>query len=144
MPDFHTLIIGAGFSGIGTAIALDKAGLHDYQILEAGDGAGGLAGRQGQGAVGLGVEVDDQGAQPALQGGRGEPERHGCLPHAALERAHSQHQHPATVSGTCTVAESRLAEPSTGRLPRSACAQPADTGPRRGCPGLRCWTTGER
>ncbi len=41
MPDFHTLIVGAGFSGIGTAIALDKAGLHDYLILEAGDGAGG-------------------------------------------------------------------------------------------------------
>ena len=41
MPDFHTLIVGAGFSGIGSAIALDRAGLHDYLILEAGDGAGG-------------------------------------------------------------------------------------------------------
>lgn len=41
MPDFHTIIVGAGFSGIGAAIALDKAGLHDYRILEAGDGAGG-------------------------------------------------------------------------------------------------------
>lgn len=40
-PDFQTLIIGAGFSGIGAAIALDKAGLSDYLIVEAGDEAGG-------------------------------------------------------------------------------------------------------
>jgi cyclohexanone monooxygenase len=40
-PDFHTIIVGAGFSGIGTAIQLDKAGLGDYQIIEAGDEAGG-------------------------------------------------------------------------------------------------------
>lgn len=40
-PDFHTLIIGAGFSGIGAAIALDKAGLGDYLIVEAGAEAGG-------------------------------------------------------------------------------------------------------
>ena len=35
------LIVGAGFSGIGAAIKLDKAGLHDYLIIEAGDGPGG-------------------------------------------------------------------------------------------------------
>ncbi|MDT5179737.1 MAG: hypothetical protein QOJ95_3935 [Mycobacterium sp.] len=40
-PDFHTIIVGAGFSGIGTAIQLDKAGLGDYQIIEAGDEPGG-------------------------------------------------------------------------------------------------------
>jgi len=40
-PDYETLIVGAGFSGIGAAINLDKAGLGDYQIIEAGDGAGG-------------------------------------------------------------------------------------------------------
>ncbi|GAB7070657.1 hypothetical protein JCM12141A_49460 [Mycolicibacterium hodleri] len=40
-PDFHTVIVGAGFSGIGTAIQLDKAGLGDYQILEAGEEPGG-------------------------------------------------------------------------------------------------------
>lgn len=40
-PDYHTLIIGAGFSGIGAAINLDKAGLPDYLVLEAGDGVGG-------------------------------------------------------------------------------------------------------
>jgi cation diffusion facilitator CzcD-associated flavoprotein CzcO len=28
-PDYHVLIVGAGFSGIGTAIKLDKAGLCD-------------------------------------------------------------------------------------------------------------------
>jgi len=40
-PDFHTLIVGAGFSGIGAAIALDEAGLRDYVIVEAGDEPGG-------------------------------------------------------------------------------------------------------
>ncbi|WP_328358702.1 NAD(P)/FAD-dependent oxidoreductase [Mycobacterium sp. NBC_00419] len=40
-PDHDVLIIGAGFSGIGAAIALDKAGLRDYRILEAADGVGG-------------------------------------------------------------------------------------------------------
>ena len=35
------LIVGAGFSGIGTAIALDAAGFGDYLIVEAGAGAGG-------------------------------------------------------------------------------------------------------
>lgn len=41
VPDHHTLIIGAGFSGIGAAIKLDKAGLPDYRVIEAGDGVGG-------------------------------------------------------------------------------------------------------
>ena len=40
-PDYHTLIVGAGFSGIGAAIKLDKAGLANYLIVEAGDGVGG-------------------------------------------------------------------------------------------------------
>src|SRR3979490_375227 len=40
-PQYHTLIVGAGFSGIGTAIKLDKAGLSDYLVIEAGDGVGG-------------------------------------------------------------------------------------------------------
>lgn len=40
-PDYHTIIVGAGFSGIGTAIQLDRAGLHDYLIIEAGAEPGG-------------------------------------------------------------------------------------------------------
>ena len=41
VPDHDTVIVGAGFSGIGAAIKLDKAGLGDYLIVEAGDGPGG-------------------------------------------------------------------------------------------------------
>jgi len=41
VPDFDTVIVGAGFSGIGAAIQLDKAGLGDYLVIEAGDGPGG-------------------------------------------------------------------------------------------------------
>jgi cation diffusion facilitator CzcD-associated flavoprotein CzcO len=40
-PQYHTLIVGAGFAGIGAAIKLDKAGLPDYLVIEAGDGVGG-------------------------------------------------------------------------------------------------------
>jgi cation diffusion facilitator CzcD-associated flavoprotein CzcO len=40
-PDHHVLIVGAGFSGIGTAIQLDRAGFTDFVILEAGDEVGG-------------------------------------------------------------------------------------------------------
>jgi cation diffusion facilitator CzcD-associated flavoprotein CzcO len=39
--DFHTLIIGAGFSGIGAGIELDRAGFGDYLIVEAGAEPGG-------------------------------------------------------------------------------------------------------
>lgn len=41
MTDYHTIVVGAGFSGIGTAIKLDQAGLGDYLMIEAGDGVGG-------------------------------------------------------------------------------------------------------
>ncbi len=39
--DHEVAIVGAGFSGIGTAIALDKAGISDFVVLEEGDGVGG-------------------------------------------------------------------------------------------------------
>jgi cation diffusion facilitator CzcD-associated flavoprotein CzcO len=40
-PDHDTVIVGAGFAGIGTAILLDKAGLGDYLLIEAADACGG-------------------------------------------------------------------------------------------------------
>ena len=40
-PDYHCLIVGAGFSGIGVAIKLDEEGFHDYLIVEAADDVGG-------------------------------------------------------------------------------------------------------
>ena len=40
-PDHEAVIVGAGFSGIGTAIALDRADIRDWVLLEAGDGVGG-------------------------------------------------------------------------------------------------------
>ena len=41
VPDYDTVIVGAGFSGIGTAVTLDKSRLGNYLIIEAGDGPGG-------------------------------------------------------------------------------------------------------
>ncbi len=40
-PDHEVLIVGGGFSGIGVAIALDRAGFGDYLLIEDGDGFGG-------------------------------------------------------------------------------------------------------
>ena len=40
-PDHDVIIVGGGFSGIGTAIGLDRAGFGDYLMLEEGDGVGG-------------------------------------------------------------------------------------------------------
>ncbi|MFI5027915.1 MAG: flavin-containing monooxygenase [Solirubrobacterales bacterium] len=40
-PDHEVAVIGGGFSGIGTAIKLDRAGIRDWALLEAGDGVGG-------------------------------------------------------------------------------------------------------
>jgi cation diffusion facilitator CzcD-associated flavoprotein CzcO len=41
LPDHEVVIVGAGFSGIGAAILLDKAGISDYLVVEEGDGVGG-------------------------------------------------------------------------------------------------------
>ena len=41
IPAYDTIIVGAGFSGIGMAIKLDKAQLGNYLLIEAGDGVGG-------------------------------------------------------------------------------------------------------
>jgi cyclohexanone monooxygenase len=39
--DHHAVIVGAGFSGIGMGRQLDRAGLHDYLIVELGERFGG-------------------------------------------------------------------------------------------------------
>jgi cation diffusion facilitator CzcD-associated flavoprotein CzcO len=43
MPNhvYDTLIVGAGFTGVGAAIKLTEAGVHDFAILERGDSVGG-------------------------------------------------------------------------------------------------------
>jgi cation diffusion facilitator CzcD-associated flavoprotein CzcO len=43
MPNhvYDTLIVGAGFTGVGVAIKLREAGVHDFAILERGDRVGG-------------------------------------------------------------------------------------------------------
>jgi cation diffusion facilitator CzcD-associated flavoprotein CzcO len=40
-PDVDVAVVGAGFSGIGAAIALRRAGIERFVVLEAGDGIGG-------------------------------------------------------------------------------------------------------
>src|SRR5689334_20512506 len=40
-PDHDVIVVGGGFSGIGAAILLDKAGFSNYLVLEEGDGIGG-------------------------------------------------------------------------------------------------------
>src|SRR3954469_17152566 len=40
-PQHEVIVVGAGFSGIGAAIKLDRAGFSDLAILEEGDGVGG-------------------------------------------------------------------------------------------------------
>ena len=40
-PELEVAVVGAGFSGLGAAIAVQRAGIEDFAILEAGDGVGG-------------------------------------------------------------------------------------------------------
>ena len=40
-PDHEVVVVGGGFSGIGAAILLDRAGFPDFVVLEEGDGVGG-------------------------------------------------------------------------------------------------------
>src|SRR5918998_4498306 len=40
-PDHEVLIVGAGFSGLGTAIKVAESGVDDFVIAEAADGVGG-------------------------------------------------------------------------------------------------------
>ena len=39
--DYSVVIIGAGFSGLGMAIKLSKAGIEDYLVIEAASEVGG-------------------------------------------------------------------------------------------------------
>ncbi|AHH19987.1 monooxygenase [Nocardia nova SH22a] len=40
--DHDIVVVGAGFSGIGLGIQLKKAGMHDFVIIDAADGVGGV------------------------------------------------------------------------------------------------------
>ncbi|MFJ9696318.1 flavin-containing monooxygenase [Kitasatospora sp. NPDC101183] len=40
-PQYEVLVVGAGFSGIGTAVGLLRSGVEDFLILDEQDGAGG-------------------------------------------------------------------------------------------------------
>lgn len=42
IPDHEVMVVGAGFSGIGAAIALKKAGIEDFVILDERDDIGGV------------------------------------------------------------------------------------------------------
>src|SRR3954471_559268 len=41
VPYHEVIVVGAGFSGIGAAIKLDRSGFGDCVVLEEGDGVGG-------------------------------------------------------------------------------------------------------
>ena len=42
LPDrVHTLVVGAGFAGLGTAIKLDESGFSDFLVVDKGDSVGG-------------------------------------------------------------------------------------------------------
>ncbi|MBJ8339081.1 NAD(P)/FAD-dependent oxidoreductase [Antrihabitans sp. YC3-6] len=41
IPDYEVVVIGAGFGGIGTGIALQRRGIHDFVILDKWDQVGG-------------------------------------------------------------------------------------------------------
>ncbi|HNL36602.1 MAG TPA: NAD(P)/FAD-dependent oxidoreductase, partial [Agitococcus sp.] len=40
-PDYQIIVIGTGFSGLGMGIALKKAGINDFAILEKANDVGG-------------------------------------------------------------------------------------------------------
>jgi cyclohexanone monooxygenase len=40
-PEYEVIIVGTGFAGLGTAIKLKQAGIHNFVILEKDDGVGG-------------------------------------------------------------------------------------------------------
>jgi cation diffusion facilitator CzcD-associated flavoprotein CzcO len=40
-PEYEVIIVGTGFSGLGTAIKLKQAGIHNFVVLEKDDGVGG-------------------------------------------------------------------------------------------------------
>ena len=40
-PDYQVIVVGTGFSGLGMGIALKKAGINAFAILEKADDVGG-------------------------------------------------------------------------------------------------------
>ncbi len=70
-PDFDVAVIGAGFSGIGMGVALSRAGIERFVVLEEGDGAedvdAGAFEAQGQ-AARAAEQVDGGGSAVAVAG----------------------------------------------------------------------------
>ncbi|AEF39610.1 flavin-containing monooxygenase [Hoyosella subflava] len=61
LPDHEIVIIGAGISGIGTAIALQRAGIEDFVLFERGPDIGGTW--RDNTYPGVGVDVPSHGYQ---------------------------------------------------------------------------------
>ena len=99
-PDFEVAVVGAGFSGIGTAIKLDEAGIDDWALLEEGDGVGGAWHWNTYPGIGVDIghrelQVDDRLRRQSRHRGRTDViDPHRRLPHRSLDPSDLRRGHP--------------------------------------------------